>query len=233
MHTSSGRKDDGAESSREFDDASAWQTPPPPRNTFRALGAGIVAGVVSGFLLGGVGGRIVMRVIALIDPSTDGAETDFGTVGEITVGGSLTLAILTSITGAMGGLAYVAVRRWLPGSTVRRGLFFGLVMMFGPGFIALGEVDLQIFEPAVPVFAAFVALVVTYGIGVAILADRLHPSAAVTPGPRMEAAARWAVRLLSVGVLAMAVLATGNVYDHEGSCLSADEEGGCAVRTSD
>lgn len=123
MHTSSGRKKDGPESSRENSEASTWRPPPPPRNTYRALGSGIVAGVVSGFLLGGVGGRIVMRVIALTDPSTDGAETDFGTVGEITVGGSFTLAILSSIAGAMGGVAYVAAGRWLLGSTIRRGLF--------------------------------------------------------------------------------------------------------------
>lgn len=106
-------------------------------------------------------------------------------------------------------------------------------MMFGPGIIAIGEVDLQIFEPAVPIFAAFVALVVTYGIGVAILADRLHPPPMVMPGLRMEAAARWAVRLLAVGVFAMAVLVTYNVYDNEGSCLSSDQNGGCAARTSD
>lgn len=90
-----------------------------------------------------------MRAIFVIDKFTDGAETDFATVGEITVGGTLTLVILTTVAGAFGGVVYVALRRWLPShSPVARGAYFGLLMMFGPGVIFLGEVDLQIFEPA-------------------------------------------------------------------------------------
>ena len=175
-----------------------------------------------------------MRAIFLIDKSTDGAETDFGTVGEITVGGTLTLLVLSTLAGVFGGVAYVAIRRWLPWpSPVARGAFFGLLMMFGPGVIFLGEVDLQIFEPAVPIFAMFVVLIILYGIAVAVVTDRMRPLPAVCPGPRVETAARWLVRLAAVGVLVMAVLATQNVYDKAGTCLTADGNGGCGVRVSD
>src|SRR5207244_3391080 len=58
-----------------------------------ALPAGVLAGALFGALVGGVLGRILMRIIFLIDKSNDGAETDFGTVGEITVGGTLTLIV--------------------------------------------------------------------------------------------------------------------------------------------
>lgn len=74
----------------------------------------MLAGALCGAFFGGVLGRILMRIIFLIDKSTDGAETDFGTVGEITFGGTLALLILSTITGATGGTIYVAIRRWLP-----------------------------------------------------------------------------------------------------------------------
>jgi len=199
-----------------------------------ALPAGIFAGAGFGALFGGVAGRILMRAIFLLDESHDGAETDFGTVGEITVGGTLTLIILSTLAGVFGGVIYVAIRRWLPWrSPVARGVFFGLLMMFGPGVIFIGEVDLQIFEPALPIFAMFVALIVLYGVAVAVVTDRLRPLPAVRPSPRVETAARWLVRLAAVGVLVMAVVATQNVYDKAGTCLTADGNGGCGVRVGD
>ncbi len=197
-----------------------------------ALRAGIMAGAAFGAVFGGVGGRIVMRLIAVIDTSTDGAQTDFATVGEITVGGTFTLLVLSTIAGVIGGVIYVAVRRWLPWSHMARGAFFGLLMMFGPGVIALGEVDLQIFEPALPIFAMFVALIVLYGIGVALLTDCLHAPPPARPGPRVELVARSLVGLVAVGICAMAVLVTYNVHDKAGSCLSADDSGGCAMRAA-
>ena len=199
-----------------------------------ALPSGILAGALFGALLGGIGGRIVMRLIALIDSSTEGAQTDFGTIGEITVGGTVTLLVLSTIAGVIGGVIYVALRRWLPWSSMARGLFFGLMMMFGPGFIALGEVDLQIVEPALPIFAMFIALIVLYGVGVALLTDRLHTPPLARAGPRMARAVRGAQALAALGICIMAVLVTQNVYEKAGTCLSADQDsGGCAVRDSE
>jgi len=199
-----------------------------------ALPAGILAGASFGALFGGVGGRILMRIIFLIDRSTKGAETDFGTVGEITVDGTLTLLTISTITGVIAGMIYVGIRRWLPWRLpAARGVFFGLLMMFGPGVIFLGEVDLQIFEPALPIFAAFVALIVLYGVCVALLTDRLQPPRAVKPGSRTDVVARWVVRLTAVGILVMAGLATQHVYDKAGTCLTADGNGHCGVSASD
>lgn len=106
-------------------------------------------------------------------------------------------------------------------------------MMFGPGVIFLGEVDLQIFEPALPIFGAFVALIVLYGVSVAVLTDRLRPPGDPHSGPRVELAARWLVRLAALGILVMAVLASYNVYDKAGTCLTADGNGGCGIRVTD
>lgn len=175
-----------------------------------------------------------MRLIFLIDKSTDGAKTDFGTVGEITLGGSFTLLVLSAITGVMGGVIYVGLRRWLPFSGAARGAFFGLLMMFGPGVIFLGEVDLQIFEPALAVFAMFVVMIVLYGIGVALLTDRLYEAPVIVrPNPRVELVARVVQCLAAVAIWVMAVLLTANVYDKGGSCLTADGNGGCGAHPTD
>lgn len=198
-----------------------------------ALPAGVLAGALFGALIGGIGGRIIMRLIFLIDRETGGAKTDFGTIGEITIGGSFTLLVLSTIAGIAGGVIYVAVRRWLPWSGVARGVFFGLLMMFGPGVIAVSEVDLQILEPALPIFAMFVVLIVLYGLAVTTLTDRLHAPPSVRPGPRMERATRALHVLVAAGICAMAILASQNVYEHAGSCLSVDGDGGCAARPTD
>lgn len=196
-----------------------------------ALPIGVVAGGAFGAVIGGVLGRILMRVIFLLDQSKDGAETDFGTAGQITVDGSITLAMLCTVTGVMGGSLYVGLRRWLPGSSSAvRGTGFGLLMSFGPGIVFLGEVDLQIFEPAVPIYAAFVTLIVLYGICVAVVTDRVHPLPDVL---RPTGVARWAVRIVAVCVLAFAALVTGGVHDNGGTCLSGDGTGGCGIRVAE
>ena len=198
-----------------------------------ALPAGVVGGAFFGALIGGIGGRIVMRIAFLIDQETEGARTDFGTIGEFTAGGTFTLLVLATIAGVIGGVLYVGLRRWLPSSGAARGVFFGLMMMFGPGVIALGEVDLQIVEPGVPVFFMFVALIVLYGVCVALLTDRLHAEPAIHPDPRTKLATTLVQALLALGIVTMAVLTTYNVYDKAGSCLSADRNGGCEVRATD
>lgn len=198
-----------------------------------AVRAGIISGAIVGAAIGGVGGRIVMRIVYLIDQSSDGAKTDFATVGEITLGGTFSLMMLSTIAGIIGGFLYIALRRWLPLSGVPRGVFFGLLMAFGPGVIALGEVDLQIFEPAVPVYWMFVALIVLYGVGVVMLTDRIHPTPATLRARRTELLVRTAQCVAAAGICAIAILTTQNVYDKAGSCLSADQNGGCAARSPD
>ena len=202
-------------------------------NRLGALPRGIFAGAIFGALIGGVAGRIAMRLVFLIDRDTEAAQTDFGTIGEFTLGGSFTLLVLCTIAGVLGGVAYVALRRWLPWSGVARGSFFGLMAMFGPGVIFLGEIDLQIAEPAVAIYFMFIALIVAYGICVALLTDRLHAEPAIDPDPRTRLVTMAAQALLGLGIIAMAVLTTENVHSNAGSCLSADQLGGCAVEAPD
>lgn len=95
-----------------------------------------------------------------------------------------------------------------------RGVFFGLMMMFGPGIIALDEVDLQIVEPEVPIYLMFVALIVLYSACAALRTDRLHVAPAVDPGPRMKRATAAVQSLLALGITFMAVFTTYDVHDN-------------------
>lgn len=198
-----------------------------------ALRAGVIAGAVAGAVIAGGGGRTAMRIVALVDESSKGVRTDFGAIaGEITLGGTFTLIMLMTVAGTMGGVLYIAVRRWLPWDGVARGLAFGFAIAFGPGTIAVGEIDLQIFEPPLLFLAIFVSIQVVYGLVVALIADRLHAAPPVHAGRRSEIAVRVITVVAALGMSALAVGIVGNTIDNAGSCVTAAEGGGCAVRVS-
>ena len=196
------------------------------RDRLGSLPAGAVVGALCGAFTGGVLGRLYMRLIFLVDPDRDGARTDFGTAGQFTVGGSVNLAILCTFTGVLGGMLYVAVRRWLPGrSTLGRGLAFGTLLSFGPGAVFLGPVDLTIFEPAVPIFLGFVVLFVLYGGGVALLTDRMSPPSA---GLDQSGRSHRVAIMAGLALLVFALLQVGDIIKDAGTCFSGDDNGGCA-----
>ncbi len=198
-----------------------------------ALRAGVIAGAVAGAVVAGGGGRAAMRIVALVDESSRGVRTDFGAIaGDMTLGGTFSLIMLMTVAGTMGGILYIAVRRWLPWGGVARGLAFGLVIVFGPGTIAIGEIDLQIFEPPLLFLAMFVAVQIAYGLVVALIADRLHAAPPVHAGRRSEIAVRVVTALAVLGMCAQVVGIVGNTIDNAGSCVTAAEGGGCAVRVS-
>ncbi len=75
-----------------------------------------IAGVVTGVIIGGVGGRIVMRVSAIAAPDrVTGIRTENGfPIGDITLGGTLELVIFVGIfSGIVGAICYVITEPWL------------------------------------------------------------------------------------------------------------------------
>ncbi|MGK2851414.1 MAG: hypothetical protein ACSLFN_10950 [Candidatus Limnocylindrales bacterium] len=85
---------------------------------FRDITRGGLAGLIVGVLLAGIGGRLVMRLAALLVPSADGALTENGNrIGDINLGGSLTIIIgIGLLFGAIAGSLWVVIRPWLPRS---------------------------------------------------------------------------------------------------------------------
>lgn len=194
-----------------------------------ALGSGAVAA----FFAAGLGSRTVMKIIALADPSTDGAQTDAtATVGEFTTE-TFGLVIFGTFLGLLAGPVYLGLRRWLPGATKWHGLTFGVLTMFTAGVQVFDEsnADFQIFEPILLAIGLFMALHLVNGPILAYLVDRFHPQPAYKESRRVTLGVRAAMGLAVVaGVVVMTATAI-NMVEDEGTCLSAAGEGnGCAVR---
>jgi hypothetical protein len=215
-----------------------------PRSWRRAIWPGsapllkaFVAGGLTGAVAAGFGSRIVMRVIALADPDTDGTFTDAeATVGEFTVGGTLNLVLLGTVAGIMGGAVYLGLRRWLPVPAQWRGLAYGAVTLVTVGNLLFDphNADFQIFEPVLMVIALFSLLFFVNGLLISWLLDRVQPEPVYRPSvwtPRLAAGLIGLVCVFgSVGIVG----GTIDMVDDEGTCISARGGGaGCAVRAGD
>lgn len=202
----------------------------------RPVRAAIAAGAIGGLIAGGFGSRLAMWIVAIVDGDTEGRLTDSGaTVGEITVGGTLQLFLLTMIAGVIGGLLFAGSRRWIPATHVPKGLVFGLALMIVPGIVIFNpdNPDLQMFEPVLLFHALFVGIFVLYGLIVASIAKRLHPERPRSPSP--ERARRAVARevIVLTGLLGLHLFVAGGIREGEGTCLAVDGRGGCAVRPAD
>lgn len=84
----------------------------------RAMAVATVGGGLSGLLVGGLGGRLAMRLLAVTSPSAahGGITDDDAIVGVVSFTGSVALALFTLQAGALGGLVLLLARRVLPGS---------------------------------------------------------------------------------------------------------------------
>jgi hypothetical protein len=199
----------------------------------RFLRAAVAAGAVGGLVAGGIGGRLVMRLMALVDSETDGQLTDSGaTVGAITLGGSLQLVLVTMIAGVVGGLLYVGIRRWIPATRVPKGLVFGLLVMIVPGIIVFNpdNPDFQLFEPVLLLHGLFVGIFLVYGMMVVAVTEALDPAPVRASSPGH---ARWALArevAVLVVLLGLHVFMAGGMLEGEGTCLAVDGRGGCALR---
>jgi len=140
------------------------------------IASGSAAGAVAGFVAGGMGSRLAMRILALTSPNVEGASTEAeAIVGEITAGGTFFLILFGTALGVGGGLAYLALRRWLP--TRGRGFAFGLLLLalVSPLLVDPNNKDFYILEPAWLAITMFAALPLLFGLIVAPLQATLEP----------------------------------------------------------
>ena len=143
----------------------------------RLVGIGLVAGAAAGFLAGGVGSRLAMRAVTLLaGPEHRGELTEAqAVVGEITVDGTGFLLVAGTFLGLAGGLLYLAVRPWLPGSAATRGLAFGLWLLSSLGWVVIDgdNVDFRLFVPSAVSVGLFASLYLLFGLVVATIVERL------------------------------------------------------------
>ncbi len=176
------------------------------------LTSSIVASAITGVVVGGLGGRLAMRLSAIAaDASRIGMITDNGNrVGDITVQGTLALMLFVGLaTGLATGLFLFALRTVLPAR------FLPLTV----SIVLLGLGSATVIDPANPDFtilgnralnaAMFVSLFPLFGFMAVWLAERSERWLVRPPLLRSAPLALVATALgAGLGVLGMAVLAS-------------------------
>lgn len=145
----------------------------------RHLGLAGLSGALAGILVGGVLGRIAMRISGFAaGPALAGVSTANGErVGEITFGGSLAVLIFVGLPfGVMGGILYAIAEPWLRRARPWHGLAYGAGLLLATGFFVLdpSNFDFTRFGPPSLNVAMFGALFVIFGVTIAWLFDRLR-----------------------------------------------------------
>ncbi|MEA2514164.1 MAG: hypothetical protein QOJ59_3651 [Thermomicrobiales bacterium] len=165
------------------------------------IGLGLLAGLVAGFVAGGMGSRVAMRVVALVAGREHyGEVTDADAiVGRITADGTGFLLFFGTFLGVPGGLLYVAVRRWVPGSGIRKGLAFGglLLLLFGSLVIEGGNLDFRRFVPSYLSVGLFASLFFLYGLIASAIVERLDRGGGSPPRGRILALGGYAALVLA------------------------------------
>jgi hypothetical protein len=142
----------------------------------RTLSISAIAGAVGGLAVGGVLGRLAMRLLAVTSPwyAQGGITDDRAVVGAVTLAGTVNLALVVMVLGVIGGLIYPWVRRVLPDSFRGRVLGYGLFTGTVGGALLVHDhpsFDYTVLAPAWLAVALFVALPLLYGFAVAALVE--------------------------------------------------------------
>lgn len=145
------------------DGASAIAT----NEVLRDITRGGLSGLIVGVVLAGVGGRLVMRLAALLVPESVGSLTENGNViGTITFGGSMALIVFVGLLfGALAGSLWVVISPWLPASASARALLsIPIAVALGTfGLVEDRNRDFAILDRDPLVVASLVVLVASFG----------------------------------------------------------------------
>lgn len=141
--------------------------------SIRLVSATIIIGAVDGAIVGGLGGRIAMRLLFLTsDDAVKGVESDDGfEIGRFNLSDTLGLVIITMFIGVLAALLYLVAhpfvarlgRARVPATAVFYGVVGGAMLVHTDG------VDFTVLEPAVLAIALFVAISAGFGAVVAHL----------------------------------------------------------------
>jgi hypothetical protein len=176
----------------------------------RHVGTASLAGVISGILVGGLLGRLVMRIAGFTaGPALVGAFTaNDNRVGDITFAGTVALIIFVGIAaGLVGGMLYAALEPWLRALRPWHGLAYGAALLATFGFLVIEPTNLdfrRFGSPALNV-AMFAGLFLAFGVVLAWVFDRLHAIIA-GPGRAARPVEILAFLALAPGLLAVAVV---------------------------
>ena len=132
----------------------------------RTLGAATAVGLILGMLIGGVGGRLAMRLLFLTsDPGVRGVESDDGfIIGQFTFD-TLNLLGAGGVFGLLGAFMYLAIRPFLIGAPWVRSITCGIAAggLMGHLLISADGVDFTALSPVSLAVTLFVAIPVLFG----------------------------------------------------------------------
>jgi hypothetical protein len=177
----------------------------------RALGwwiaLGALAGALAGLLVGGMAGRLLMLALRVGSPDAEGVTTDAGfEIGQVTVSGTATLAALTTLAGALAGIAWTGVRPGLPGpARVPLAALLGATVG-GASVIDPDGIDLLILEPTWLAVGGFIALPAIAAGAIALIVERAG-RAGRRPVPPIPHGLSLAVRGLVTVAFSAAIVA--------------------------
>lgn len=191
-----------------------------PRIDLRAaawwVALGALAGAVAGFAWGAVGGRLVMLALRLTSSDhVRGVETDDGfEIGQVTASGTLSLAVVTTIAGAVAGVLYVALRTAvLPAARAPLAALFGAAVG-GAAFVSPDGIDQRILDPRWLTVGAFVLLPAAATLTIALIVEhtgRRGRRVAPAAPPRVAAATQVLVTLSGVVLTVVAAIELADV----------------------
>lgn len=146
----------------------------------RQICAVLGAGFVGGFLGFGLGGRLMMRLLAVTSPDAQGRLTEADEiVGEVSGGGTMFLIFLLTFVGVVGALALHLLRPLLPSRTLAAGAVVGAIgggVMIRPSELLNPENrDFAILEPTWLAVLLCVGVVAVGALATAVLVDRWVP----------------------------------------------------------
>jgi len=151
--------------------AGAWRT------ALRIIAIGAMAGFGAGFLAG-LWTRAAMRLSGFltVDRNRGLLTENDAVVGQVTLDGTLFLAFFAAALGILGGVLYVAIRRWLPGRSLLRAGTYGLLLFAVFGFVVMDEhnPDYRLFGPTWLNVGTFSLTYLVYGSAVSLIAEWLE-----------------------------------------------------------
>jgi len=163
----------GSEDSRMTDTSYAWR--PAATEALRRLTVVTIVGAMTGFLVGGVGGRLIMSLLAGLNTEDAGTLSDDGfRMGQVTLGGTLNLLLVGTVLGVLGGGIYLAVRDLRIGPWWFRAMSLsaGATVVVGAALVHSDGVDFTLLEPTWVAIGLTLAIPGMFALALPPLAER-------------------------------------------------------------
>lgn len=183
----------------------------------RLVTAYTATGLIVGLVWFGIGGRLLMRVLALTSSeAVQGAFTDAGEeIGVVSFSGTVALLVFGALPfGLLGAGVYGLLRPLLPErSTPRLGtcaVVGGVVALFG--VVDVEGRDFSLLEPSWLAVALLLALGAGGGVALSLVAERLRPFYLEAPTSFPRVLAFLPLVVVAIPVVAIPVVILGIAY---------------------